>query len=168
MNGPPWASAVPMAGRPRAVTRRPAPQWFRERPGGTVRPAGRVHPAPGRKTTGRSAAALPSRGRPPRSRARTWGGRSGPAASGASGPSAPGKVAAAAERYRWARQVALQTQLEDCALLASDVVRLALERLRASDAASLRQALVDQAWRDLQRYPGRAKRGMPTRTSFRD
>ena len=72
-------------------------------------------------------------------------------------------MAAAAERYRWARQVALQTPLEDCALLDSDVVRLALERLRASDPAALRQALVDQAWRDLQRYPGRAKRGMPAR-----
>ncbi len=67
------------------------------------------------------------------------------------------------EQYRWARQVALQAQLEDCALSASDVVRLALERLRASDPAALRQALVDQAWRDLQRYPGRAKRGMPAR-----
>lgn len=67
------------------------------------------------------------------------------------------------EQYRWARQVALQAQLEDCALSTSDVVRLALERLRGSDPASLRQALVDQAWRELRRYPGRAKRGMPAR-----
>ncbi len=91
------------------------------------------------------------------------GGRRGPPPAAEAAPPAPGKVAAAAERYRWARQVALQTPLEDGALLASDIVRLALERLRASDAASLRQALVDQAWRDLQRYPGRAKRGMPAR-----
>ncbi len=98
-----------------------------------------------------------------------------PAVAAAPAGAAPAKTPPAAERYRrvtvfvtpeqyrWARQVALQAQLEDCALSASDVVRLALERLRASDAASLRQALVDQAWRDLQRYPGRAKRGMPAR-----
>jgi hypothetical protein len=71
------------------------------------------------------------------------------------------------EQYRWVRQVALQAQMEECALSASDVVRLALERLRETDAASLRQALVEQAWRDLQRYPGRAKRGMPARGDTR-
>ena len=44
----------------------------------------------------------------------------------------------------------------------SDVVRLALERLRRTPE-HLMEELVDLAWREVETLPGRAKRGLPRR-----
>ena len=67
------------------------------------------------------------------------------------------------EQHRWAKQVAASAVDDGPALSASDVVRLALQRLKA-DGVDLREALIEQAWAEAEVYPGRAKRGMPTRT----
>jgi len=48
----------------------------------------------------------------------------------------------------------------------SDVVRLALDRLRAAVAdgtLDLGSELVDQAYREIEQFPGRKNRGMPPR-----
>ena len=66
------------------------------------------------------------------------------------------------EQHRWAKRVAASAVDDGLALSASDVVRLALERLRA-DEGDLREALIEQAWTEAAVYPGRAKRGMPVR-----
>ena len=66
------------------------------------------------------------------------------------------------EQHPWARRVAATAVEDGPALSASDVVRLALERLRAA-GGNLREALIEQAWAEAAAYPGRAKRGMPQR-----
>jgi Arc/MetJ-type ribon-helix-helix transcriptional regulator len=67
------------------------------------------------------------------------------------------------EQHHWAKRVAASAVDDGPALSASDVVRLALERLKG-DGGDLRQALIEQAWTEAAAYPGRAKRGMPART----
>ena len=64
------------------------------------------------------------------------------------------------EQYAWVRNVALKAQMEDIPISMSDVVRLAVQRLKAS-RGDVRAAVVAQAWEDVETYPGRAKRGLP-------
>ena len=66
------------------------------------------------------------------------------------------------EQHRWVKRVAATAVDDGSALSASDVVRLAIERLRVG-GENLREALVEQAWGEAAVYPGRAKRGMPPR-----
>jgi Arc/MetJ-type ribon-helix-helix transcriptional regulator len=66
------------------------------------------------------------------------------------------------QQYRWAKRVAASAVDDGPTLSASDVVRLALERLKG-EGGDLRPALIEQAWTEAATYPGRAKRGMPAR-----
>ncbi len=67
-----------------------------------------------------------------------------------------------AEQRQWLRRVAAQAQLNDVPMSASDVVRLAIARLRdqLSDD-KLRKALIAHIRAEVEEYPGRARRGLP-------
>lgn len=63
---------------------------------------------------------------------------------------------------RWLKSVVRQAHSEDLNLSASDVIRLALERLREEVPwQEMRPALIERAHLEAQTYPGRAKRGLP-------
>jgi hypothetical protein len=67
-----------------------------------------------------------------------------------------------AEQRQWLRRVAARAQLDDLPISASDLVRLALTRLRDQLAADeLRKALVAHVRAEVEEYPGRARRGLP-------
>jgi uncharacterized protein (DUF2267 family) len=67
-----------------------------------------------------------------------------------------------AEQRQWLRHLAAQAQLNDVPLSASDVVRLAITRLRdqLSDD-ELRKELIAHVRAEVKEYPGRARRGLP-------
>ena len=66
------------------------------------------------------------------------------------------------EQRRWLRRVAAQAQLEGTPLSASDVIRLALARLREQlTDDELRRALIAHVLAEVELYPGRARRGLP-------
>jgi hypothetical protein len=70
-----------------------------------------------------------------------------------------------AEQRQWLRRVAAQAQLDDLPISASDVVRLALARLRDQlDGQELRKALIEHVRAEVEQYPGRARRGLPDQT----
>ena len=64
------------------------------------------------------------------------------------------------DQHRWIHSVARRAQHDGVAISASDVTRLAIERLRGAPERLL-EDLVDQAWSDVENLPGRAKRGLP-------
>jgi hypothetical protein len=67
-----------------------------------------------------------------------------------------------AEQRLWLRRVAAQAQLDDVPMSASDVVRLAIARLRNQlPEDKLREALIAHIQGELEEYPGRARRGLP-------
>jgi DNA polymerase I-like protein with 3'-5' exonuclease and polymerase domains len=67
------------------------------------------------------------------------------------------------EQRLWLRRVAAQAQLDGVPLSASDVVRLALVRMGAQlSGEDLRRELVAHVKDEVRKYPGRAKRGLPS------
>jgi len=69
------------------------------------------------------------------------------------------------EQHAWARSVALGAMQDGISLSVSDVVRFGLEQLRAEgNGDKLQTELIAQAWREVEAYPGRAKRGLPPRS----
>ena len=67
-----------------------------------------------------------------------------------------------AEQHEWIRRVAAQAQLEGASITAADVIRLALTRLQEQlPERDLRAALVAHVLKEVERYPGRANRGLP-------
>jgi DNA polymerase I-like protein with 3'-5' exonuclease and polymerase domains len=66
------------------------------------------------------------------------------------------------EQWRWLSRLAAQARLDGLPLSASDVIRLAVTRLRdqLSDK-ELRKALIAHVHSEAQQYPGRARRGLP-------
>jgi uncharacterized protein (DUF2267 family) len=67
-----------------------------------------------------------------------------------------------AEQRQWLRRVAAQAQLNDLPLSASDVVRLAITRLRDQlTDEELRAELIAHIRAEVEQYPGRAQRGLP-------
>ncbi len=67
-----------------------------------------------------------------------------------------------AEQRRWLRRIAAQAQLNDVPISASDVVRLAVTRLRDQlTDDKLRKALIAHVQAEVEEYPGRARRGLP-------
>jgi hypothetical protein len=66
------------------------------------------------------------------------------------------------EQSRWLSRLAAQARLDDVPLSASDVIRLAVNRLRDQlPEKELRKALIAHVRREAERYPGRARRGLP-------
>jgi hypothetical protein len=75
-------------------------------------------------------------------------------------------VSLTAEQHEWLRRVALQAQLDGVSLSAGDVIRLAVTRLQDQLAPKqLRKELVEHVLSEVERYPGRAKRGLPSRAA---
>jgi hypothetical protein len=67
-----------------------------------------------------------------------------------------------AEQHDWIRRVAAQAQLEGTSITAADVIRLALSRLQEQlPEDELRTELVTHVLKEVEHYPGRAKRGLP-------
>jgi hypothetical protein len=67
-----------------------------------------------------------------------------------------------AEQRQWLRRVAARAQLDDLPISASDLVRLALTRLRDQlTDDQLRKALIAHVRAEVEEYPGRARRGLP-------
>ena len=65
------------------------------------------------------------------------------------------------EQWRWLSRLAAQARL-DLPLSASDVIRLAVTRLRDQlSEEELRKALIAHVRSEAERYPGRARRGLP-------
>ena len=62
------------------------------------------------------------------------------------------------EQWRWLSRLAAQARLDDLPLSASDVIRLAVTRLH--DQLS-EKALIAHVRSEAERYPGRARRGLP-------
>jgi hypothetical protein len=66
------------------------------------------------------------------------------------------------EQWRWLSRLAAQARLDDLPLSASDVIRLAVTRLRDQlTEKELRKALIAHVRSEAERYPGRARRGLP-------
>jgi hypothetical protein len=66
------------------------------------------------------------------------------------------------EQWRWLSRLAAQARLDDLPLSASDVIRLAVTRLRDQlPEKELRKALITHVRSEAERYPGRARRGLP-------
>lgn len=73
-----------------------------------------------------------------------------------------GSVYLTDQQARWLKSVVRTAAGEDLNLSASDVMRLALDRLREELSwEDMRPALIQRAHADAQQYPGRAKRGLP-------
>jgi DNA polymerase I-like protein with 3'-5' exonuclease and polymerase domains len=67
-----------------------------------------------------------------------------------------------AEQHEWIRRVAAQAQLEGVSITSADVIRLALTRLKEQlSEKDLRAQLVAHVLKEVERYPGRANRGLP-------
>jgi Arc/MetJ-type ribon-helix-helix transcriptional regulator len=68
------------------------------------------------------------------------------------------------EQRQWLRRAAAKAQLQGLTVSASDVIRLALSRLQKEvPEKQLHQELVAHVLAEAEQYPGRAKRGLPTR-----
>jgi Arc/MetJ-type ribon-helix-helix transcriptional regulator len=68
------------------------------------------------------------------------------------------------EQRQWLRRAAAKAQLEGLTVSASDVIRLALSRLQEQTSdKQLHQDLIAHVLAEAKQYPGRAKRGLPTR-----
>jgi Arc/MetJ-type ribon-helix-helix transcriptional regulator len=68
------------------------------------------------------------------------------------------------EQRQWLRHAAAKAQLDGLTVSASDVIRLAVSRLQEQvSEKQLHQALVAHVLAEAEQYPGRAKRGLPTR-----
>jgi hypothetical protein len=66
------------------------------------------------------------------------------------------------EQWRWLSRLAAQARLDEQPLSASDVIRLALARLRDQlPDAELRTELIAHVRAEAKQYPGRARRGLP-------
>ena len=66
------------------------------------------------------------------------------------------------EQRQWLRRVAAQAQLDELPISASDVARLAVNRLHEQlTEDKLRKALIAHVQAELKEYPGRARRGLP-------
>ena len=66
------------------------------------------------------------------------------------------------EQWRWLSRLAAQARLDDLYLSASDVIRLAVTRLHDQlTERELRRALIAHVRSEAERYPGRARRGLP-------
>jgi hypothetical protein len=66
------------------------------------------------------------------------------------------------EQWRWLSRLAAQARLDDLSLSASDVIRLAVTRLRDQlPEKELRKALIAHVRSEAEQYPGRARRGLP-------
>jgi hypothetical protein len=67
-----------------------------------------------------------------------------------------------AEQRQWLRHLAAQAQLNDLPISASDIVRLAVTRLRSQlSDDELRKELIAHVRAEVEEYPGRARRGLP-------
>jgi hypothetical protein len=67
-----------------------------------------------------------------------------------------------AEQHEWIRRVAAQAQLEGVSITSADVIRLALTRLQDQlGEGDLRAELIAHVLKEVERYPGRANRGLP-------
>jgi Arc/MetJ-type ribon-helix-helix transcriptional regulator len=68
------------------------------------------------------------------------------------------------EQRQWLRRAAAKAQLEGLTVSASDLIRLALSRLQNQvSEKQLHHDLVAHVLAEAEQYPGRAKRGLPTR-----
>jgi hypothetical protein len=66
------------------------------------------------------------------------------------------------EQWRWLSRLATQARLDDLPLSASDVIRLSVTRLRDQlTERELRKALIAHVRSEAERYPVRARRGLP-------
>ena len=66
------------------------------------------------------------------------------------------------EQWRWLSRLAAQARLDDLQLSASEVIRLAVTRLHDQlPDKELRKALIAHVRCVAERYPGRARRGLP-------
>jgi hypothetical protein len=66
------------------------------------------------------------------------------------------------EQWRWLSRLSAQARLDDLSLSASDFIRLAVTRLRDQlPEKELRKALITHVRGEAERYPGRARRGLP-------
>jgi hypothetical protein len=66
------------------------------------------------------------------------------------------------EQRLWLRRTAGRAQMAGLSVSASDVIRLALDRLRTQTSADeLKRELVEHVLTEAETYPGRAKRGLP-------
>jgi DNA polymerase I-like protein with 3'-5' exonuclease and polymerase domains len=67
-----------------------------------------------------------------------------------------------AEQHEWIRRIAAQAQLEGVSITSADVIRLALTRLQDQlGEGDLRAELIAHVLKEVERYPGRANRGLP-------
>jgi hypothetical protein len=68
------------------------------------------------------------------------------------------------EQRQWLRRAAAKAQLEGLTVSASDLIRLALTRLQEQvSEKQLHKELTAHVLAEAERYPGRAKRGLPSR-----
>src|ERR671937_45549 len=68
------------------------------------------------------------------------------------------------EQRQWLRRAAAKAQLDGLTVSASDVIRLALSRLKEQVTdKQLHKELAEHVLAEAKVYPGRAKRGLPTR-----
>ena len=66
------------------------------------------------------------------------------------------------EQWRWISALGAQARLDNLQLSASDVIRLAVTRLHDQlPEKELRKALIAHVRSEAERYPGRARRGLP-------
>jgi hypothetical protein len=66
------------------------------------------------------------------------------------------------EQWRWLSRLAAQARLDELPLSASDVIRLAINRLRNQlSNDELRTELIAHVRAEAKQYPGRARRGLP-------
>jgi hypothetical protein len=63
----------------------------------------------------------------------------------------------------WLKRSVVQTSTGRFEYSYSDFIRLGLELVGQLGSQELSQALAEQAWTEVDTYPGRAKRGMPPR-----
>jgi Arc/MetJ-type ribon-helix-helix transcriptional regulator len=68
------------------------------------------------------------------------------------------------EQHQWLRRAAAKAQLEGLTVSASDLIRLALTRLQGQvSEKQLHKELTAHVLAEAKLYPGRAKRGLPSR-----
>jgi Arc/MetJ-type ribon-helix-helix transcriptional regulator len=68
------------------------------------------------------------------------------------------------EQRQWLRRAAAKAQLDGLTVSASDLIRLALSRLQDQvTEKQLHKELAAHVLAEAELYPGRAKRGLPTR-----
>src|SRR5215213_6055830 len=68
------------------------------------------------------------------------------------------------EQRQWLRRATAKAQLQGLTVSASDLIRLALSRLQEQvSEKQLHKELAEHVLAEAELYPGRAKRGLPTR-----